>query len=178
MPALSNKIAAMKRHILLAVFVSALGVLLTGCGFQLRGAANLPFETLHVSAAPTSTFATQLRRSITAGSNTKVVANPKEAQATLFVLHELREKVILSLSSGGRVREFQLIYRMSYRLIDKDNKELRSPTEIRLHRDFSFNDQDTLSKESEEALLYRDMQTDAVQQLVRQLEATRSPLKS
>ena len=36
---------------------------------------------------------------------------------------------------------------------------------------FSFNDQDQLSKESEEALLYRDMQSDAVQQLVRRLQA-------
>ena len=45
------------------------------------------------------------------------------------------------------------------------------PSEIVLRRDYSFNDQEQLSKESEEALLYRDMQTDAVQQLVRRLQA-------
>jgi LPS-assembly lipoprotein len=45
------------------------------------------------------------------------------------------------------------------------------PAEITLRRDFSFNDQDQISKESEEALLYRDMQTDAVQQLLRRLQA-------
>ena len=45
-------------------------------------------------------------------------------------------------------------------------------TIINLHRNFSFNDQDVLSKESEEALLYRDMQNDAVAQLMRQLEKT------
>ena len=149
-----------------------------GCGFQLRGAANLPYETLHVAAAPTSTFATQLRRAVTSGSQTKVVDNPKEAHATLHVLAEAREKTILSLSGGGRVREFQFIYRVQYRLADKDNKELRAPTQIRLHRDFSFNDTDTLSKESEEALLYRDMQTDAVNQLMRQLQATRATAAS
>jgi LPS-assembly lipoprotein len=158
------------RHLAIAVMLLAL----SGCGFHLRGAANLPFETLYVAAAPTSTFATQLRRAVTSGSQTKVVNNPKEAQATLHLLGEAREKTILSLSAGGRVREFQLIYRVSYRVADKDNKELRAPTQIRLHRDFTFNDQDTLSKESEEALLYRDMQTDAVNQLLRQLQATRS----
>ncbi len=147
---------------------------LAGCGFQLRGAANLPYETLYVAAAPTSTFATQLRRAVASNSQTKIVDDPKEAQATLHVLSELREKAILSLSGGGRVREFQLRYRVSYRVADKDNKELRAPTQIYLHRDFSFNDQDTLSKESEEALLYRDMQTDAVNQLLRQLQATRA----
>jgi LPS-assembly lipoprotein len=158
------------RHLVISIWL----LVLAGCGFQLRGAANLPYETLHVSAAPTSIFATQLRRAVASGSQTKVVDNPKEAQATLFVLEELREKVILSLSGGGRVREFQLRYRVSYRVADKDNKELRATTQILLRRDFSFNDQDTLSKESEEALLYRDMQTDAVNQLMRQLQATRA----
>lgn len=155
------------------LFVATLLLALTGCGFQLRGAANLPYDTLHVAAAPTSTFATQFRRAVSTGSQTKVVDNPKEAQATLHVIGEAREKSILSLSGGGRVREFQLRYRVQYRVADKDNKELRAPTTILLYRDFSFNDNDTLSKESEEALLYRDMQTDAVQQLLRQLQATR-----
>jgi LPS-assembly lipoprotein len=165
------------RPLLITPLLLALCVV-AGCGFQLRGAANLPYETLHVVAAPTSTFATQLRRAVTSGSQTKVVDNPKEAHATLHVLAEAREKTILSLSGGGRVREFQLIYRVQYRLADKDNKELRAPTQIRLHRDFSFNDTDTLSKESEEALLYRDMQTDAVNQLMRQLQATRATAAS
>ncbi len=151
----------------------ALALLLSSCGFQLRGAANLPYDTLHVAAAPTSTFATQFRRAVTTGSQTKVVDNPKDAQATLHVIGEAREKSILSLSGGGRVREYQLRYRVQYRVADRDNKELRAPTTIVLHRDFSFNDNDTLSKESEEALLYRDMQTDAVQQLLRQLQAVR-----
>jgi len=158
----------MKRNLLLA----ALALLLNACGFQLRGTANLPYETLHVAAPNTSAVANEIRRSIAASSKTRVIDNPKEAQATLHLLGETREKLILSLSGGGRVREFQLRYRMTYRLMDKDNKELRPTTQILLHRDLSYNDADTLSKESEEALLYRDMQTDAVNQLLRQLQAT------
>ena len=71
------------------------------------------------------------------------------------------------------MREFQLRYRMTYRLLDKTAVETIPPSEILLTRDFSFNDQETLSKESEEALLFRDMQNDAVQQLVRRLQAAR-----
>ena len=74
------------------------------------------------------------------------------------------------MSGGGRVREYDLRYRVSYRLTDKDNKELRPTTQITLRRDLSYNDVDTLSKESEEALLYRDMQADAVSQVLRQLQ--------
>jgi LPS-assembly lipoprotein len=154
-----------------ALLLAAL--LLSGCGFQLRGAANLPFESLYVQAPTGSQFATQFRRVVAAGSATRVVDDPKAAEATLVLLSEAREKSILSLSGTGRVREFQLRYRMSYRLLDRNAVEAVPVSEITLTRDFSFNDQDALSKESEEALLFRDMQNDAVQQLVRRLRVAK-----
>ena len=91
-------------------------------------------------------------------------ASTASAQGTVKV------GVILSLSGGGRVREYQLRLRVVYRLADPGNRELKPRTQIQLHRDLSYNDNDTLSKESEEALLFRDMQADAVSQLLRQLQ--------
>lgn len=148
-------------------------LLLAGCGFHLRGTANLPFDTLYVQAPVGSQFAVQFRRVVAAGGGTKIVNDPKAAAATLVLVSELREKSILSLSGGGRVREFQLRYRMSYRLLDNKAVETIPVTEIALIRDFSFNDQETLSKEAEETLLFRDMQSDAVQQLVRRLQVAK-----
>lgn len=148
-------------------------LLIAGCGFKLRGAADLPFDTLFVQAPVGSQFAQQFKRVVTYGSGTKIVDDPKTATATLVLVSEAREKSILSLSGSGRVREFQLRYRMTYRMVNKAAAETIPATEIALTRDFSFNDQDTLSKESEEALLFRDMQNDAVQQLVRRLQAAR-----
>jgi len=155
---------------LIALFCA---LLLAGCGFQLRGTAQLPFETLHVQSSAGSQFAAQVRRIIAGGSRTKIVDSAKEAEATLIVINELREKNILSLSGAGRVREFQLRYRVSYRMLNNKAVETIPTTEIALTRDFSFNDQDTLSKESEENLLFRDMQNDAVQQLVRRLQVAK-----
>jgi LPS-assembly lipoprotein len=149
----------------------AVALLVSSCGFHPRGSATLPFETLYVDAPQSSLFATQLRRVVGAGSKTRITNNPTEADATLKVLKELREKEILSLSGGGRVRELQLRYRVQYQVYDKNKKEIAPPGEIVLRRDYSFNDQEQVSKESEEALLYRDMQADAVQQLVRRLQA-------
>ena len=146
-------------------------LLLSGCGFHLRGSATLPFNTLYVDAPQTSLFANQLRRVIGTGSQTRITNNPAEADATLQVLNELREKEILSLSAGGRVRELQLRYRVQYQVYDRNKIPIAAPGEIVLRRDYSFNDQEQLSKESEEALLYRDMQADAVHQLVRRLQA-------
>jgi LPS-assembly lipoprotein len=153
-------------------------VLLAGCGFHLRGSATLPFNTLYVDAPAASLFATQLRRVIGSGSQTRITNNQAEADATLQVVQELREKEILSLSAGGRVRELQLRYRVQYQVYDKKKAAVAPPGEIVLRRDYSFNDQEQLSKESEEALLYRDMQTDAVQQLVRRLQAVSRTAKS
>ena len=42
-----------------------------------------------------------------------------------------------------------------------------------LKRDLTYNDTDVIAKEQEEILLYRDMQSDAVQQLVRRLQTAR-----
>ena len=151
---------------------------LGACGFRLRGSAELPVEVIYIDAPPTSMFATQLRRAIGSGSRTRITYNPADADAILQLLGETREKEILALSAGGRVREFQLRYRVTYAVFDKERKPLSPPRDILMRRDFSFNDQDQLSKESEEALLYRDMQNDAVQQLVRRLQAVSRTAKS
>ena len=148
-------------------------LLLVACGFQLRGTATLPFSSLYVQASPASQFATQLRRAVQTGSSTRIADRPEQADVVLQILNELQEKQILTIGGGGRVSEYQLRYRLSFRLTDSRNREHIPASEIVLKRDYSFNDQQALSKEQEEALLYRDMRNDAVQQLVRRLQAAK-----
>ncbi len=62
-----------------------------------------------------------------------------------------RKNIILSLSSGGKVREFELRYRVAYRLTDRAGTDLASPGEIVLRRDMTYDDTVVLAKESEEA---------------------------
>lgn len=144
---------------------------LSACGFQLRGNASLPFESIYVEGG--QDIAIDLQRAIRP-TTTKVTDNAKDAQAVLQVLSEAREKRILTLSSAGRVNEFRLLYRVTFKVTDKTGLELLSPQLIELRRDITFNDSQTLAKESEEALLYRDMQTDAVQQIFRRMSALRA----
>ena len=148
-------------------------VLLASCGFHLRGQAALPFESMYVQTGGPSSFASDLARAVRAGSQTRVTDNPQDAQVTLQIIAEGRERAILSLSGSGRVREITLRYRVSYRLYDQKNREHIAPSEILLRRDLSYSDTDVIAKEQEEGLLYRDMQNDAVQQLVRRLQVTR-----
>jgi LPS-assembly lipoprotein len=142
---------------------------LAGCGFHLRGAVELPFPTLYVNVSNVSQFGNELKRALRA-SDVHLTDTAKEAAATLSILSELRERHILSLGGQGRVREYELRYRVAYQVTNAKGV-IAPPTEIVLRRDISFNDAEVLGKEAEEALLYRDMQLDAVQQLLRRLEA-------
>lgn len=150
--------------------------LLSACGFQLRGTNQtaLPFKTIYLGFPQNSPLGTQLRRYIQAGGSTTVVKTPQEAEANLEVLSETREKIILSLNSQGRVREYSLYYKFNFQLRDKSGKLLLAPTQIVLKRDISFNESQVLSKESEEASMYNDMQSDLVQQILRRLAAVKS----
>ena len=71
------------------------------------------------------------------------------------------------------MREIQLRYRISYRLTDRESRELLPTSEVQLKRDLTYSDTDVLGKEQEEALLIRDMRSDAIQQVVRRLQLTR-----
>jgi LPS-assembly lipoprotein len=144
---------------------------LTACGFHLRGQAALPFDSVYIEAAAGSQFANQLGRAIRSGSETKVVNDAKNAQATLQIISESRERQILSLSASGRVQELTLLYRVAFRLGDGKGKEYMPPNEVLLRRDLTYSDADVIAKEQEEVLLYRDMEKDAVQQVMRRLQA-------
>ena len=159
-------------HPSILVFLAA-ALLLASCGFQLRGTAPLPFHSLYVQAAPASQLATQLKRAVRSGGSTQIAERPEQAEVVLQIMNELREKQILSITGGGRVSEYQLRYRVFFRLTDGKNREHIPASELILRRDFSYNDEQALSKDSEEALLYRDMRDDAVQQLVRRLQAAK-----
>jgi LPS-assembly lipoprotein len=145
--------------------------LLAACGFHLRGAVELPFPSLYVDVSESLQVGHELTRALRA-SDVRLTDNRKEAAATLSILNELRERQILSLGGQGRVREYELRYRLAYQVTNAKGV-ITPPTEIVLKRDISFNDTDVLAKESEESLLYRDMQLDAVQQLLRRLQATK-----
>ena len=153
-----------------AALVFAFVLLLAGCGFQLRGTAALPFDTLYIPSA-TGGIALNLKRNIQAGTRTTVVDDQKKAEAVLVFTQETRDKLILSLAATGRVREYKLRYIVAFRVHDGKGGEFLPVNTVTLTRDITFNDSDVLAKETEEELLYRDMQFNMVQQVMRRLAA-------
>jgi LPS-assembly lipoprotein len=152
--------------------IGAVAVLsLAGCGFQLRGSAKLPYESIYVDLPESNQLGADLRRYLRAGTDTRITTVREDAQAILAPLREARSKTILSLSSSGRVREFRLKYNVDLRVTDRQGRDLIAPMMLLIERDFAFNDNQVLAKEGEEALIYRDMQSDMIQQILRRIEA-------
>ena len=148
---------------------------LAACGFKLREAPDFVFRSIYVGSAEASTLGNEIKRSLAASGKVTVLpaAQINNAQVILDVLQDQREKVVVGLNASGQVREFQLRYRFRFKLRTQQGKELIPPSEILQQRDISFNESAVLSKETEEALLYRDMQGDVVQQLMRRLDAVK-----
>ena len=150
---------------------------MSACGFELRRAPSFAFKTLFTNWAETSGLGNEFRRAIAASGAVQVITDARQiesADVLLDILQDQREKVVVGVNSSGGVREFQLRLRCSFRLRGKDGKELIPQTEILQQRDISFNESAVLSKEAEEGLLYRNMQSDIVQQLMRRLAAVGS----
>ena len=147
--------------------------LLGACGFALRGTQNLPFASIVLNFPPNSPLGTELARNIRTGTNTSIVTDAAAAAASFDLLGETRDRQVLTLNAQGRAIQYSLRERLRFRLRDAQGREIIEPTELLVQRDISFNDSQRLSKESEETLLYRDMQTDLVQQLIRRLAAAK-----
>ena len=166
----------MQRRTLLTLVPAAV---LAGCGFRLRGVPAFGFSSLYIAAPTTSPLARELQRTLDgSGSQLKVLRNAAElptAQVVLDILSEQRERIVVGQNASGQVRELQLRLKVKFRLRTPGSVEMIPETEIQQQRDMTYNETLALSKEAEEALQYRNMQTDIVQQLLRRLSVAKLP---
>jgi len=175
-PAVTHDNATFTLSGIFILVILLMSLMLTACGFKLRGQiSSLPFKTLYVAAPSGHTIGSDLRRAVGASTTTKIVDKMEEAEAILQVINASNERRILSLSGGGRVREFELVFRISTRLLDTSGVEIAPQNEIILTRILPFLDAQILAKEAEEQMLYRDMQSDAVQQIIWRLSTIDRP---
>src|SRR5262245_26170132 len=119
----------------LLVALLAAPVLVAACGFQLRGTATLPFDTLYIQPIGGPALALDFKRNIQSGTKTVIVDDPKKAEAVLEFTQEQRQKVILSLAGTGRVREFQLRYVVGFRVHDGKGGDFVPLSTVQLTRD-------------------------------------------
>lgn len=178
-PVLASTVPLRRRWLVSLVAIAATTAM-GGCGFKLRQPPTFAFKTLVAPLPDGSPLRRELRLALV-GAGIRVLdaippldGDAPIADAVLDVLADQREKSVVGSTAAGQVREFQLRTRLRFRLSTPRGKLLIEDSEILLQRDISYSETLALSKADEEALLYRDMQTDIVQQLLRRLAAVRS----
>lgn len=151
---------------------------LAGCGFQLRKPPKLAFETVRSPGGFATPVALELRRALeqagvrVLGPEPARVPDapaPESPDVVLDVLVDQRERAVVGITATGQVRELQLRTRFRFRLRSAEGADLIDDSELLQTRDISFTETAVLGKEAEEALMYKDMQTDIVSQVLRRL---------
>lgn len=156
-----------------SAFLGLVVAVIAGCGFQLRGAYHLPYASIYLATGDTSVIGAGLSRNIRASGG--VLADSAQAAEAIFQpTVETRKTETLSYSSSGRARERRLRYTYGYRITDNKGRDFVLPSSVELIRDLTYADSSVLAKTQEEDLLWRDMENDLVQQLMRRL-ATAKP---
>jgi LPS-assembly lipoprotein len=153
----------------------ALSGALTACGFHLRGEAHYTFDTLFLNSPAAQPLTTDLKRSLEGIGTAQLVPSPETAQVILDITSVENNKQILSLSGGGKVREFLLTKRVLFRVRDSAGNDWLPTSEVLVRRSYTYNDTEALAREAQEQRLWREMQDDAVAQIVRRLQQAKKP---
>ena len=154
--------------------IAALTLLVSGCGFALRGQSlGLPFKSILVEGSQgTASEVLQILRN---KPGLTISSKRLEAQVVLTVISQQVDRTVVAFSAAGRPREIQLRMRVAYRINDGFGVELSGAQEIAQLRELSINEAELLAIGGAENLMIEDMQRDIAQQLVRRLRAVRLP---
>ncbi|WP_303907704.1 LPS-assembly lipoprotein LptE [Thiohalomonas denitrificans] len=155
--------------------ILCLSLVLSACGFQLRGAVVLP-EAMEVTTIQGGggELRNELRDALVS-AGAKVVPDAIPSASSLIILGEDSERRVLSVDSGGKVREYELFYQIRYSLRAPDGMVLVPEQSVRMTRDYEYDPDNVLSSEQEESAVRDEMRQLAIRQMLRRIQATLRP---
>lgn len=161
------------------VFVVLLTLVISGCGFQLRGAIDISAEISPLYLQQNSVF--ELAREIKAlltTNNIEVVADPAQANSQLVLLNETKQSRVLSVDGNGRAREYSLTYTVNFTMTIKKAGEqaegvgvVPKQETVSLTRSLIFDPEAVLAVTNETEILYREMRGNAARSILLKLQA-------
>ena len=157
-------------HALKSLLLLVLALSLAACGFHLRGSgesSQLPFRAIYVGGA--SPVVEPLQRYVRLSPGTTLLKSPAGAEAMIQIEQEKTDKVIRTLSSAGKVLEYELRYSVIYSVHSGSGATLMESLEVPVRRYLTYSDAELYGKGAEEELLMKDMRNDIAQQIVRRV---------
>ena len=146
-------------------------LVITSCGFHMRGMTEISFKTISLEGKELS-FTKNLKKIL--NTNKVAIVSPTEnPELRVELLSEESEKRILSLSGQGLVREFEIFYRVRYRIKTSDSEIWSQENIIETRKDFTYSDSNLIGKEEEERQLNEAMRNEAITNLFNQIQLTK-----
>ncbi len=156
----------------LSICISSTLMGLSACGFQIRGAVNLPFKAIYISGPVSIGLRADLETAITTGSNARIVNNAREADLILEVVSELNSRDILTYNATGQITAYRLTTRVIFRAFDTTGVEIVPEAEIYVTRDMDFTVSTVLSADFQQQQFLQLMRRDLALQMLRRVAAS------
>ena len=142
-------------------------LLLSGCGFQLRGELPLAkYPAIYLEGDRHSEFLSKLAEQLKR-NNVTLLAGADNKAPHIQLLSDGLQRRTLSLFPNGQVAEYELIYTVEYQLLMPGLDA--SPYKIELYRDYQDDPSRALAKARELDLLLDELRTQAAARMIRQL---------
>ena len=143
-------------------------IVITSCGFHLRGMTEISYKTISLEGKELSL--TKNLKKILNTNKVAIVSSTENPELRVEFLSEESEKRILSLSGQGLVREFEIFYRVRYRIKTSDSEIWGQENIIETRKDFTYSDSNLIGKEEEERQLNEAMRNEAITNLFNQIQ--------
>ncbi len=154
---------------LLMLFILAAN--LAGCGFKLRGMADLPEQfdrTQLVGIEPFSDFGVTLRDAFKINGAT-LGASEEGATAVLRIEEASTNRKVLGVSGSGKAQSFQLTFRVRFSAKTADGETLLETQLIEQRQDYEYDPDELLSRENAEETATREMMRQASWRIIERL---------
>ena len=143
-------------------------LIISSCGFHMRGMTEISFKTISLEGKELS-FTKNLKKVLNS-NKVAIVSSTENPELRIELLSEESEKRILSLSGQGLVREFEIFYRVRYRVKTIDSEIWSQENIIETRKDFTYSDSNLIGKEEEERQLNEAMHNEAITNLFNQIQ--------
>ena len=143
-------------------------LIISSCGFHMRGMTEISFKTISLEGKELS-FTKNLKKVLNS-NKVAIVSSTENPELRVELLSEETEKRILSLSGQGLVREFEIFYRVRYRVKTIDSEIWSQENIIETRKDFTYSDSNLIGKEEEERQLNEAMRNEAITNLFNQIQ--------
>ena len=146
-------------------------MLISGCGFHLRGMVDVPVWLNNVAIIVQQghrDLAPLLKDQLQA-YKVHVNADPSTAAYWLIIEYDSTQQQITGISSSTTPRQYQLIYTLRFKLQRAKGKEITPSNQITVTRQVTINGDRILGSNDEEGLLKAEMRRDAAIQIINRI---------